>query len=176
MANNSLTTEMENFLKKEGVYTVYKDKFNAFEKAGFSPENAHIRALESTMQSIEFGKSNEDKEEDVTKKIKSKIDSEDGKSLDVGGTNSRKIIEWIYDNINKTDLSIDEAPSEGAYLHLLELQKDPELKREFFRTIWPKILPKATVMEELNKRMEDDGRTQFSLIERMLKACKAASD
>jgi hypothetical protein len=50
----------------------------------------------------------------------------------------------------------------------LRYQGDPELKKTFYREIYPKILPSRSMMEELADRYVDDGRKQLKSVEEIL--------
>jgi len=83
--------------------------------------------------------------------------------------NSREIVEWIFDHIDVVDVTPDMAPSPGAWSLLMRLRTSAELLREFYRTVWTKLLPSRTQIES-EERFRDDGREIFELITRNLVA------
>lgn len=82
---------------------------------------------------------------------------------------SLAIVEWVFDNIDMLDVTPDMAPCAGAWSLLLRVRRHPDLLKEFYRSIWVRILPSKTGIEQL-QRFEDDGREQLSLISRIEQA------
>ena len=89
---------------------------------------------------------------------------------------AREILRWVYEHLGDTEaqLAKPKPPSPGALAHLLELRASPDLKRDFYNTVYPKLLPSRS---ELNRaeRMNDDGRTTLELIGRVAEACRRAA-
>lgn len=82
---------------------------------------------------------------------------------------SLAIVEWVFDNIDMLDVTPGMAPCAGAWSLLLRVRKHPDLLKEFYRSIWVRILPSKTAIEQL-QRFEDDGREQLTLIDRIQQA------
>lgn len=89
---------------------------------------------------------------------------------------AREILRWVYEHLGDTEAQLAKLkpPSPGALAHLLELRASPDLKRDFYNTVYPKLLPSRS---ELNRaeRMNDDGRTTLELIGRVAEACRRAA-
>jgi hypothetical protein len=85
-------------------------------------------------------------------------------------TDTRAVIQWVFDNIGIEDLSPKDAPSSGAWFLLQEVRSFPELRREFYKTIFPKILPTKSQLEEMLEKFADDGRKQFGIIDTLQRA------
>ncbi len=79
------------------------------------------------------------------------------------------VVEWVFDNIDMLDVTPDMAPSAGAWSLLLRVRRHPDLLKEFYRSIWVRILPSKTGIEQL-QRFADDGREQLGLISRIERA------
>jgi len=84
-------------------------------------------------------------------------------------TSTLAIVEWVFDNIDMLDVTPDMAPCAGAWSLLLRVRKHPDLLKEFYRSIWVRILPSKTEIEQL-QRFADDGREQLTLIDRIQQA------
>lgn len=73
---------------------------------------------------------------------------------------------WIYENLAVRGLTIDDAPSAGAFAYLKDCQNDPLIKASFRKDIFAKLIPSRSVLEEAEKR-RDSGRTAIDLLERL---------
>jgi hypothetical protein len=139
-------------------------------REGLSLKEAHAKALESAQADGSDGKKKsqtENSDGSFTKEEQELFDSlNNGKKK----ANIREIIEWIYNNIGNSNVNPLSAPSQGAYCHLRKIQADPILNAEFYKTIWPKIMPKADMMEEMIKRFNDDGGSEIGVIDKILAA------
>ena len=87
------------------------------------------------------------------------------------GASPRKVVEWVFDNLLVDSLKPDDAPSPGAWALLQDLKQYPDLRKEFYRSIWSKLLPTKTELDAAEK-FSDDGREQIKLIERVRQASK----
>ncbi len=74
-------------------------------------------------------------------------------------------VQWVYDNMCISDIEPSDAPSPGAWGLLQACRNSGELFRDFYRTIWPKLLPSKTEIDG-GDRFTDDNRNIFELIER----------
>lgn len=95
----------------------------------------------------------------------------DCKVRNAAGASPRKVVEWVFDNLLVDGLKPDDAPSPGAWALLQDLKKYPDLRKEFYRSIWSKLLPTKTELDAAEK-FSDDGREQIKLIERVRQASK----
>ena len=85
---------------------------------------------------------------------------------------ARSVVQWVFDNMDLSDVSVSDCPSAGAWSLLMACRVSRDLKREFYRGIWPKLLPSRSHME-MEARFRDDGR-QISIIDRVAAAARAA--
>lgn len=80
-------------------------------------------------------------------------------------------INWIYNNLMVADVTAEDAPSPGAWAHLMYHRSTTGAMAEFFTKVYPRLIPSKSVMQKLEDKAHDDGRTAFSLIDRLLKEC-----
>lgn len=78
---------------------------------------------------------------------------------------------WIYNHIGVKDVKPGDAPSPGAYAHLLFIQQKDLNKVDFFTKVYPRIIPSKTQVENMTKR-HDDGRKHFELLDRLSEESK----
>ncbi len=95
------------------------------------------------------------------------IDTFAGKS----NVSARKVVQWVFDHIDVTDIGPEDAPSGGAWSLLTRIRKYPDLLKEFYRTIWAKMLPTRSEIEAREK-FEDDGRQQLDIIDKLQRAAR----
>lgn len=79
-------------------------------------------------------------------------------------------IRWIFNNM-KMAADPKTAPSPGAYALLKELQGNTEQRRDFYKTIYPKLLTKEDA--EKDGKLHDDGKETIQLLERLLEAVES---
>ncbi|OQA04091.1 MAG: hypothetical protein BWY69_00109 [Planctomycetes bacterium ADurb.Bin401] len=82
---------------------------------------------------------------------------------------ARAVVQWVFDHIDIADVKPEDAPSAGAWSFLQRVRTYPDLLKEFYRTIWAKMLPTRSEIEAREK-FEDDGREQLHLIEQIQRA------
>ncbi len=82
---------------------------------------------------------------------------------------ARQIVQWVFDSIDIEDCKPEDAPSAGAWSFLQRVRTYPDLLKEFYRSIWSRMLPNKSEIEALEK-FEDDGRDQIHLIDQILRA------
>ena len=92
---NYMTKEMEKYLRENKVYDMYVSKKKELLSVGVADDVAHFKALEGTFNSQEF-KTNSAKIQD---EAKVKVDENHFEKLTDEIVNSRKVIEWIYNNL-----------------------------------------------------------------------------
>ncbi len=73
---------------------------------------------------------------------------------------------WVYNHMAIRDVKPSDAPSPGAYAHLKFIQKKIEFQDKFYTTVYPRIIPSKSVIENLNK-FNDDGRANVKLLDRL---------
>jgi len=82
-----------------------------------------------------------------------------------GGASENEKLRWIFENMQVLDVRPENAPSAGAWALLTELRKNDEQRRDFYKTLWPKLLTKEDA--EGGGRLMDDGKPIIELIERL---------
>jgi hypothetical protein len=88
---------------------------------------------------------------------------------------ARTVVQWVFDHIDITDVRPEDAPSSGAWSFLQRVRTYPDLLKEFYRSIWAKMLPTRSEIEAREK-FEDDGREQLHLIEQIQRARDKADE
>ena len=88
---------------------------------------------------------------------------------------ARQIVQWVFDNIDVENTKPHDAPSAGAWSFLQRVRTYPDLLKEFYRSIWSRMLPNKSEIEALEK-FEDDGRDQIHLIDQILRAKDKANE
>lgn len=88
---------------------------------------------------------------------------------------ARAVVQWVFDHIDIADVRPEDAPSSGAWSFLQRVRTYPDLLKEFYRSIWAKMLPTRSEIEAREK-FEDDGREQLHLIEQIQRARDKADE
>jgi len=87
---------------------------------------------------------------------------------------TRDSVAWIFENLWAKDVKPKDCPDLGTWGLYCEIVNSPELRKEFYRTIYPKYWGKEDL--EAARRFEDDGRTIFKLLERLEREAEAESE
>lgn len=80
-------------------------------------------------------------------------------------------IRWIFNNMKMANVDKKTAPSPGAYALLKEMQDNAEMRRDFWKTLYPKLMTKEE--GEKGGKLNDDGKETVKLIERLLEAAES---
>ena len=98
-----------------------------------------------------------------------------GEFDDKPAVTARAVVQWVFDHIDVADVKPADAPSSGAWSFLQRVRTYPDLLKEFYRSIWAKMLPTRSEIEAREK-FEDDGREQLHLIEQIQRARDKANE
>lgn len=79
-------------------------------------------------------------------------------------------INWIYNNLAVKGIMPADAPSPGAYAHLRYIQANEKAMEAFFNSVYPRMIPAKSQIEDVTKR-NDDGRRHFELLDRLQAEC-----
>jgi hypothetical protein len=90
------------------------------------------------------------------------------KFLDGLGDHDAIGLKWVFQALGSKDLKPEDAPSAGAWALWRQLEEDELMLRDFYRTVFPKLLPSKAQLEKGEDRV-DDGRKLFGIIERLLR-------
>ena len=93
------------------------------------------------------------------------------KFLETIGTANDEPLEdlrWVFQALGAKDLKPEDAPSPGAWAMLTTLQNDELMLKNFYATVYPKLLPPKSQMDQDDDHA-DDGRGQFRIIEGLLR-------
>lgn len=77
-------------------------------------------------------------------------------------------LRWVFQALGAKDLTPEDAPSPGAWALLTDLQGDELARKSFYTTVYPKLLPPKSQMDQDDDHA-DDGRGQFRIIEGLLR-------
>lgn len=77
-------------------------------------------------------------------------------------------INWIYNHLMVADVTVEDAPSPGAWAHLQYHRSTPAAMDEFFTKVYPRLIPAKGTIQKMQDLFHDDGRTTFDLLERLL--------
>ena len=79
----------------------------------------------------------------------------------------RSILLWVFESVDVADVTPAMAPSAGAWSLLSCVRKWPEFRQEFYRHMFPRLLPSRSQLET-EARFKDSGHeTIRELIERV---------
>lgn len=81
---------------------------------------------------------------------------------------AKEIIEWVFENLYIEDVTPADAPCAGAWGWRLELKAARVMRQDFFRNIWPRLLP-SKAEQDMEARYADDGRRLDERIAGLLK-------
>ena len=93
-----------------------------------------------------------------------------------GSVNAKVVIEWAFETWGLDDVAPEEAPTVGAWFLREELRLSPSFRNDFYRNVYPRLLPSKTQMEDLVNMMQDDGRDAIDLIDSMRKRVELMRD
>lgn len=136
-------------------------------------DEAHRTAVEEFRAHIETGSQLEKERAAVprgtapTKGLEGFLCSKDDFE-DVEACGSVQSVAWVFDNLALRDLQPSDAPSPGAWGLVCWVRETPGNRTEFYRTIWPKLLPSRTQIDD-GADWRDDGRKQLSEIDQILR-------
>ncbi len=85
-------------------------------------------------------------------------------------------INWIYNHLMVADVEPADAPSPGAWAHLQYHRSSTEAMSDFFTKVYPRLIPSKSVMQKMEDKAHDDGRTTFDLLNRLLEECEGNSE
>ncbi len=77
-------------------------------------------------------------------------------------------INWIYNHLMIADVKPADAPSPGAWAHLQYHRSSAAAMDEFFTKVYPRLIPAKGVIQKMQDKFHDDGRTTFDLLDRLL--------
>jgi hypothetical protein len=82
------------------------------------------------------------------------------------GSDPIRDMTWVYNNLQIQNPDPKTAPSMGAYAHLKHLQENPDSKKDFLKSVYPRLIPPKSQLDSGNK-FNDDNRTIFDLLDRL---------
>ncbi|MCX5637098.1 MAG: hypothetical protein NTX52_05320 [Planctomycetota bacterium] len=151
-------------LKREGRWSEFVELRESLKSDGMSPKDAWEQARQ-TFSPLSDEQIEEQESANNTCGIS--LSQFDGKAK----VSARSVVEWVFDYIDVEDVTPDMAPSPGAWSFLQRVRKYPDLLKEFYRSIWSKMLPTKSEIES-SRKFEDDGREQIKLIDRVARASR----
>lgn len=85
----------------------------------------------------------------------------------------RASLDWVFQNISRPKVRPEHAPDAGAWSLLLQCRENEAFRKDFFRTVFTKLMPSQKEFESGN-RFRDTGQELISFIERVVSAAKDA--
>ena len=82
---------------------------------------------------------------------------------------SRKAVEWVASHLETAGLEPGDAPSGESWSLLCWARGDSESRRDFWKAVYPRILPTKGQLEAEDAAKGDDGRDLRDLISRVRK-------
>lgn len=80
----------------------------------------------------------------------------------------RKIIGWVFENVANMEAVPEDAPTAGAWGLLTWVRASPANQSEFYKGIWPRILPTKAQLEEIAGKEEVTDEGTITDIENLL--------
>jgi len=85
---------------------------------------------------------------------------------------ARVIVQWVFENMRVQDVKPEDAPCGGAWALLMECRGDAGIRQDFYKSIWPKLLPTKQQIQTESLSADDGHEITLDLIDRV----KAARD
>lgn len=82
-----------------------------------------------------------------------------------------EVVGWVFENMFNKDVTIETAPSPGAYGLWKMCQDSEKIRADFYTQIWMKLAPSRQELDDQH-RFQDDGREVLPIIG----ACKLAQE
>lgn len=70
-----------------------------------------------------------------------------------GRASAKEAVEWVFENMSVVDVKAEEAPSSGAWGYLQMCRRDPSVRSDFYKSVWPKLLPTRGQLDEMFERL-----------------------
>jgi len=77
-------------------------------------------------------------------------------------------VRWVFENMRMAGIEPSDAPSQGAFILLMELRDNAQARQKFYESSWLKLLQK----EDADKvgKLEDTGKDTIELVDRLIAA------
>ena len=98
----------------------------------------------------------------------------DGSGFTEKAVSENEKLRWLFENMQVDGLKPEDSPSPGAWALLQELRNNDEQRRDFYKTLWPKLLTKEDT--ESGGKLQDDGKETIELIKRLQAALPVESE
>jgi len=82
-----------------------------------------------------------------------------------------EIVNFVFNSIDIPTVRPKDAPCAGAWSLLQAVQRDEQLKYQFYTSVWPRMIPSKSELEKMTA-YQDDGREELSVIERLQREFK----
>ena len=80
----------------------------------------------------------------------------------------RVVVQWVFDNMHNRGVKQKDAPTLGAWGLLQECREDGTTRRNFYMSVWPKLLPSRSELDK-EGQFEDDNRDLEGHLEELAK-------
>lgn len=150
--------EKKELMKERGVWDQFVQRREELKDQGVKASQAWDRAAAEYLPEADSATSSASGDTDFL------VDRARFKDSDAS---AREVVEWVFNNVAVEGIQPEDAPSPGAWGLLLRVRNDTTLQKEFYRSVWPKLLPSQAEIDKHANKFEDDGREHFQLIERV---------
>lgn len=145
-------------LEKIGKYGQFRARVLIHRRSGATEEDARAKALEELGVDKEKPrlerkpKSEAPRLTDNDEKYMEKLAQQaQGKEC-----RERDAVRWVFENIAVPCKRLQDPPSAGAVGLLRWVKSDRQNEAEFYKVIWPKVIPTRQALEEADKVKGDD--------------------
>ena len=156
-------------LKREGRWNAFLERRRELvEDEGMSPREARAQL------SIEFAPIPTG---DGFHKTDTRSDKDWVKKGDFAGKGTslpQKDIRWIFNHIGIKDVRPSDAPSAGAWGYLQAIKQNDEIMHDFYRSVYPRLLPSSSEIETESKFVDDGRRISQETIDLVAQASREA--
>jgi hypothetical protein len=173
-----MTKQIKEMLKQSGKWNLFVAQRQVYKACGLSAQEAMERAM------VDAGgdASAESYDEENATTTPVAMDEAGGRfdqTVLVHFAEKRKasprvVVEWVFENMYTATVVPDDAPSPGAWGLLAACRRWPELQKEFFRSIYPRLLPTKSEIDR-DTKFTDDGTDIRELIARVKRATAVAT-
>lgn len=149
--------DKKGLMQERGVWSQFVSRREELKKEGMEPSKAWDKACSEYLPEAASGVSPSAGDAEALVERSQFGDTD---------ASAREVVEWVFNNICVADVKPEDAPSPGAWGLLLRVREDSALRKDFYRSMWAKLMPSQAQVDRESEKFEDDGREHFELIEK----------
>lgn len=170
-----IPAEVKSDLKQRGVWEFFLKKRESLQSSGYEPGEARDLALEACTElepGLEVKLSPEppdtkDPAERVTRDSFPQL--ADSK---YSAPTALQEMRWVAETWGLDDVSTEDAPSINAWFWREQVRQDKNVRQQFYRDVYPKLLP-TTRQLEAQSRTDDDASTELTILDEVQRISEA---